>query len=322
LANLQLPMSTDSTLGGVDPPEDVPSPGAMWGLIASPCTAPESPFMPSSGTPSRASPHTPPAAHGRFCFPVWTTTSTQSSAQRVRSAAHAVTPVDRYSPHVDPVETPGRSRVPVQVEPVGRDESDEGSGAPVDRGRDSGSPAILCHDPTGDFHMWCIGDLPDALLTDDHLTVRLLDTTNLRCIIVGGERTATPGRDGHSVRFLHASGTARLDGLAGRCVVDLGAGVQAHIFPLRGDSICWSADGTPECLEDGIVTGSLQQDAPATSGRDQDPIEATPAIPDRADVVISPTIPMHEVNDDGSKRRRLGRGTFGGRAVASGCRSV
>ena len=35
LANLQLPTSTDSTLGGVDPPEDFPSPGAMWGLIAS-----------------------------------------------------------------------------------------------------------------------------------------------------------------------------------------------------------------------------------------------------------------------------------------------
>ena len=113
LTNLQLPTSTDSTLGGVDPPEDLPSPGAMWGLIASPCTAPESPFMPSSGTPSRASPHTPPAAHRRFCFPVWTPTSTQSSAQRARSAAHAVTPVD-------PVETPARSRVPVQVEPVGR----------------------------------------------------------------------------------------------------------------------------------------------------------------------------------------------------------
>ena len=29
LANLQLPTSTDSTLGGVDPPEDVLSPGAM-----------------------------------------------------------------------------------------------------------------------------------------------------------------------------------------------------------------------------------------------------------------------------------------------------
>ena len=187
LANLQLPTSTDSTLGGVDPPEDFPPPGAMWGLIASPCTAPESPFMPSSGTPSRASPHIPPAAHRRFCFPVWTATSTQSSAQRVPSAAHAVTPVDRYSPHVDPVETPGRSRVPVQVEPVGRDKSDEGSGAPVDRGRDSGTPAILCHDP----------------------------------------------------------------------------------------------------------------------------IKATPAIPDRADVVISPTIPMLEVNDDGSKRRKLDRGTFG-----------
>ena len=90
LANLQLPTSTDSMLGGVDPPEDFPSPGAMWGLIASPCTAPESPFMPSSGTPSRASPHTPPAAHRRFCFPVWTPTSTQSSAQRVRSAAHPI----------------------------------------------------------------------------------------------------------------------------------------------------------------------------------------------------------------------------------------
>ena len=62
LANLQLPTSTDSMLGRVDPPEDLPSPGAMWGLIASPCTAPESPFMPSSGTPSRASPHIPPAA--------------------------------------------------------------------------------------------------------------------------------------------------------------------------------------------------------------------------------------------------------------------
>ena len=37
LANLQLPTSTDSTLGGVDPPEDFPSPGAMWELIASPC---------------------------------------------------------------------------------------------------------------------------------------------------------------------------------------------------------------------------------------------------------------------------------------------
>ena len=88
LANLQLPTSTDSTLGGVDPPEDFLSPGAMWGLIASPCTAPESPFMPSSGTPSRASPHIPPAANRRFCFPVWTTTSTQSSQQRVPSAAH------------------------------------------------------------------------------------------------------------------------------------------------------------------------------------------------------------------------------------------
>ena len=77
LANLQLPTSTDSTLGGVDPPEDVLSPGAMWGLIASPCTAPESPFMPSSGMPSRASPHTPPAAHRRFCFPVWTPPSSQ-----------------------------------------------------------------------------------------------------------------------------------------------------------------------------------------------------------------------------------------------------
>ena len=71
LANLQLPTSTDSMLGGVDPPEDFPSPGAMWGLIASPCTAPESTLMPSSGTPSRASPHTSPAAHRRFCFPVW-----------------------------------------------------------------------------------------------------------------------------------------------------------------------------------------------------------------------------------------------------------
>ena len=198
LANLQMPTSTDSTLGGVDPPEDFPSPGAMWGLIASPCTAPESPFMPSSGTPSRASPHTPPAAHRRFCFPVWTTTSTQSRAQRVRSAAHAVTPVD-------PVETPGRSRVPVQVEPVGRDESDEGSGAAVDRGRDSGTPAILCHDPI----------------------------------------EATPAM--------------------------------------------WSGEGI----------------------LDQDPFKATPAIPDRADVMISPTIPMVEVNDDGSKRRKLDRGTFG-----------
>ena len=113
LANLQLPTSTDSTLGGVDPPEDFPSPGAMWGLIASQCIAPESPFMPSNGTPSRASPHIPPEAHKRFCFPVWTTASTQSSAQHVRSAAHA-----------DPVETPGRSRVPVQEEPVGRDKSD------------------------------------------------------------------------------------------------------------------------------------------------------------------------------------------------------
>ena len=182
LANLQLPTSTDSTLGGVDPPRDLPSPGAMWGLIASPCTAPESP-------------HTPPAAHRGFCFPVWTTTSTQSSAQRVRSAAHAVTPVD-------PVETPGRSRVPVQVEPVGRDESDEGSGAPVD----SGPPAILCHDPI----------------------------------------EATPAM--------------------------------------------WSGEGI----------------------LDHDPI-ATPAIPDRADVIISPTMPMFEVNDDGSKRRKLelDRGTFG-----------
>ena len=99
LANLQLPTSTDSTLGGVDPPEDLPSPGAMWGLIASPCTAP-------SGTPSRASPHTPPAAHRRFCFPVWTT-----------------------------------------VEPGGRGESDEGSEAPVDRGRDVIiSPTIPMHE--------------------------------------------------------------------------------------------------------------------------------------------------------------------------------
>ena len=179
LANLQLPTSTDSTLGGVDPPEDVLSPGAMWGLIASPCTAPESPFMPSSGTPSRASPHTPPAAHRRFCFPVWTPPSSQSSAHRVQ----------------------------VQAEPVGRDESDEGSGAPVDRGRDSGTPAILCHDPI----------------------------------------EATPAM--------------------------------------------WSGEGI----------------------LDHDPFKATPALPDRADVVISPTIPMLEVNDDGSKRRKLelDRGTFG-----------
>ena len=169
LANLQLPTSTDSTLGGVDPPEDFPSPEAMWGLI-------------------------PHAAHKRFCFPVWTTASTQSSAQHVRSAAHA-----------DPVETPGCSRVPVQVEPVGRDKSDEGSGAPVDRGRDTGTPAILRHDPIG----------------------------------------ATPAM--------------------------------------------WSGDGI----------------------LDHDPFKATPAIPDRADVVISPTIPMHEVNDDGSKRRKLDRCTFG-----------
>ena len=192
------------------------------------------------------------------------------------------------------------------------------SGA-ADAQRDDSGHTMLeraVQDDTDDFHMWCIGDLPDAL-ADDHLIVRLLDTTNLRCIAVGGERTATPGRDGHSVRFLDASGTARLDGLAGRCVVDLGAGVQAHIFPLRGDCICWSADGIPECLEDGIVTGDLQQDAPATSGRDQDPIEATPAMPDRADVVISPTMPMHKVSDDGSKRRRLGRGTFG-KACPSG----
>ena len=199
LANLQLPTTTDSMIGRVDPPEDLPSPEALWGLIASPCTAPESPFMPSSGTPSRAFPHTSPAAYRRFCFPVWTPTSTQLSAQRVRSAAHAVT-------SVDPVETPGRSTVPVQLEPVGRDESDEGSGAPVDRGRDSGTPAILCHDPI--------------------------------------EATAM-----------------------------------------------WSGEG-------GIL--------------DHDPI-ATPAIPDRADVIISPTMPMFEVNDDGSKRRKLelDRGTFG-----------
>ena len=204
LANLQLPTSTDSTLGGVDPPEDFPSPGAMWGLIASPCTDPESPCVPSSGTPGRAPPHTPPAAHRRFCFPVWTTTSTQSSAQRVRPAAHAVTPVDRYSPHVDPVETPGRSRAPAQVEPDGRDNSNEGSGAPDGRGRDSGTPAILCHDPV----------------------------------------EATPAM-------------------------------------WTGKSI-W----------------------------DHDPFQATPAIPDRADDVISPTIPMLEVNHDGSKRRKLDRGTF------------
>ena len=86
LANLQLPSTTDSMIGRVDPPEDLPSPEALWGLIASPCTAPESPLMPSSGTPGRAFPHIPPAAHRRFCFPVWTTTSTQSSTQRVRSA--------------------------------------------------------------------------------------------------------------------------------------------------------------------------------------------------------------------------------------------
>ena len=84
LANLQLPTSTVSMLGGVDPPEDLPSPGAMWGLIASPCTAPESPFMPSNGTPSRASPHIPSEAHKRFCFPVWTTASTQSRHQVVQ----------------------------------------------------------------------------------------------------------------------------------------------------------------------------------------------------------------------------------------------
>ena len=42
LANLQLPTLTDSVPGGVDAPEDLASPGAMWGLIASPCTAPES----------------------------------------------------------------------------------------------------------------------------------------------------------------------------------------------------------------------------------------------------------------------------------------
>ena len=196
LANLQLPTSTDSMLGRVDPPEHLPSPGAMWGLIAAPCTAPESPCMPSSETPSRASPHTPPAAHRRFCFPHWTPTSTQSSAQRARSAAHAVTPVD-------PVETPGCSRVPVQLEPVGRDESDEGSRAPVVRGRDSGTPAILCHDPS----------------------------------------EATPAM--------------------------------------------WSG----ECI------------------LDHDPI-ATPAISDRADVIISPTMPMLEVNDDGSKRRKVDRGTL------------
>ena len=158
LANLQLPTSTDSTLGGVDPPKDFPSPGAMWGIIASPCTAPESPFMPSSGKPSRASPHTLPAAQ---------------------------------------VE-------PVQVKPVGRDESDEGSGTTVDRGRDSRNPAILCHDPI----------------------------------------EATPAM--------------------------------------------WSGEDI----------------------LDHDPIEATPAMPGRADVIISPTIPMLEVNDDGSKRRKLDRGTF------------
>ena len=199
LANLQLPTSTESTIGGVDPPADLLSPGAMWGLIAAPCTAPESPFMPSSETPSRASPHTPPAAHRRFCFPHWTPTSTQSSAQRARSAAHAVTPVD-------PVETPAHSRVPMQVEPVGRQESDEGSGAPVDRGRDSGTPAILCHDPI----------------------------------------EATPAM--------------------------------------------WSGEGI----------------------LNHDPI-ATPGTPDRADVMISPTIPVFEVNDDGSKRRKLelDKGTFG-----------
>ena len=50
LANLQLPTSTDSTLGGIDPPKDFPSPDAMCGNIASPCTAPESNFLPWCGT--------------------------------------------------------------------------------------------------------------------------------------------------------------------------------------------------------------------------------------------------------------------------------
>ena len=158
LANLQLPTSTDSTLGGVDPPIDFPSPGAMCGIIASPCTAPESHFLPSSGKPSRASPHTLPATQ---------------------------------------VE-------PVQMKPVGRDETDEGSGATADRGRDSRIPAISCHDPI----------------------------------------EATPAM--------------------------------------------WSGEDI----------------------LDHDPIEATPAMPGRADVIISPTIPMLEVNDDGSKRRKLDRGTF------------
>ena len=85
--------------------------------------------------------------------------------------------------------------MPVQVEPVGRDESDEGSGAPVDRGRDSWE------------QIEDMLDDPNAL------------------------------RQAHCSRF-------------------------------------------------------------------------EPAIPDRADVIISPTIPMLEVNDDGSKRRKLDRGTF------------
>ena len=176
LANLQLPTSTDSTLGGVDPPKDFPSPGAMCRIIASPCTVPESHFLPSSGKPSRASPHTLPATQ---------------------------------------VE-------PVQMKPVGRDESDEGSGATVDRGRDSRTPAISCHDPI----------------------------------------EATPA-------------------------MWSGEGILDH-DPIEATPAMWSGEDI----------------------LDHDPIEATPAMPGRADVIISPTIPMLEVNDDGSKRRKLDRGTF------------